>query len=59
MKNRFAMIGLPQTMVVDNARELPVARSTPGRTGRGVTLRFIRPGKPRPDERLKTRGLVS
>ena len=40
-----AAIGLPQTIVSTTDPSLPAARWTPGRT-RGVTLRFIRPGKP-------------
>ena len=41
-----AMIGLPQTIVVDNGPEFTGRTLDAWAYARGVTLRFIRPGKP-------------
>ena len=41
-----AMIGLPQTVVVDNGPEFAGRALDAWAYARGVTLRFIRPGKP-------------
>jgi len=42
----LAMIGLPQTIVVDNGPEFAGRTLDAWAYARGVTLRFIRPGKP-------------